>query len=54
MNTVNTEFSFVEEKLLVNHLKLNQNVKMKYSTEPKCRKYVKGCGFLSFGKKIWR
>ena len=24
MNTVNTEFSFVEEKLLVNHLKLNQ------------------------------
>ena len=25
---------------------------MKYSTEPRFRKYVKGCGFLSFAKKI--
>ena len=24
---------------------------MRYSTEPKFRKYVKGCGFLSFAKK---
>ena len=24
---------------------------MRYSTEPKFRKYVKGYGFLSFGKK---
>ena len=25
---------------------------MRYSTEPKFRKYVKGCGFLSFAKKF--
>ena len=24
---------------------------MKYSTEPKCRKYIKGYGFLSFARK---
>ena len=25
---------------------------MRYSTEPKYIKYVKGCGFLSFAKKF--
>ena len=25
---------------------------MRYSTEARFRKYVKGCGFLSFAKKI--
>ena len=25
---------------------------MRYSTEPKYRKYVKGYGILSFGKKV--
>ena len=25
---------------------------MRYSIEPKCRKYVKGYGFLSFAKKF--
>ena len=25
---------------------------MRYSTEPKFRKYVKGYGFLSFGRKF--
>ena len=25
---------------------------MRYSTEPRFRKYVKGCGFLSFAKKF--
>ena len=25
---------------------------MKYSTEPRFRKYVKGCGFLSFARKF--
>ena len=25
---------------------------MRYSTEPKYRKYVKGCGFLSFARKF--
>ena len=27
-------------------------IKMKYSTEPKYRKYVKGCGFLPFARKF--
>ena len=30
-----------------------QRIKMRYSTEPKFRKYVKVYGFLSFAKKIW-
>ena len=25
---------------------------MRYSTEPKFRKYIKSCGFLSFAKKF--
>ena len=25
-------------------------LKIRYSTEPKCRKYVKGYGFLSFAR----
>ena len=25
---------------------------MKYSTEPRFRKYIKGCGFLSFARKF--
>ena len=28
-----------------------QRIKMRYSTEPRFRKYVKGYGFLSFAKK---
>ena len=27
-------------------------IKMRYSTEPRFRKYVKGYGFLSFGRKF--
>ena len=27
-------------------------MKMRYSTEPRFRKYVKCCGFLSFAKKF--
>ena len=27
-------------------------IKMRYSTEPKCRKYVEGYGFLSFARKF--
>ena len=26
---------------------------MRHSTELKCRKYIKGYGFLSFAKNIW-
>ena len=26
---------------------------MRFSTEPKYRKYVKGYGFLSFARKFW-
>ena len=29
-----------------------QRVKMRYSTEPRFRKYVKGYGFLSFARKF--
>ena len=29
-----------------------QRLKMRYSTDPRFRKYVKGYGFLSFAKKI--
>ena len=60
MNTINTEFSFVEVwctdqviKALeiedsVNHLLIIwvALIKMRYSTEPKLRKYVKGYGFF--------
>ena len=62
MNTVNTELSSVEvwftdqaSKLL--EIEDNANywegvIKMRYSTEPKSRKYVKRCGVLSFAKKF--
>ena len=67
MNTVNTEFSFIEvwftdqaSKALdiednVNYL-IDANylvviIKMRYSTEPRFRKYVEGYGFLSFARK---
>ena len=67
MNTVNTEFSFIEiwftdqaSKALeiednVNYL-IAANywvviIKMRYSTEPRFRKYVEGYGFLSFARK---
>ena len=29
-----------------------QHIKMRYSTEPTFRKYVKGYGFLSFARKF--
>ena len=64
MNTVNTEFSYAEvwftdqsSKALEieDNKKSHTNswihiIKMWYSTEPKFRKYVKGCDFLSFAK----
>ena len=31
---------------------MGNNAKMRYSTEPKYRKYVKGYGFLSFARKF--
>ena len=62
MNTVNTEFSFIEvwfTNQASKALKIEDNVnltliiiKMRYSAEPKFRKYVKGYGFLSFVKKF--
>ena len=38
-------------------LKFNTNymvdiIKMRYLTEPRCRKYVKGFDFLSFARKL--
>ena len=29
-----------------------QHIKMRYSTEPRFRKYIKGYGFLSFARKF--
>ena len=56
MNTLNTEFSSVEvclETKLVQHLRLlGRHYKMRYSTEPRCRRYVEGNGFLSFARKF--
>ena len=64
MNTINTEFSFVEvwftdqvSKALeiednVNLTNYWVDIKMRYSAEPKYRKYVKGYGFLSFARKF--
>ena len=38
---------------IIDHLGLEQNdIKMRYSVQPKCRKYVQGHGFLSFAKKF--
>ena len=67
MNTVNTEFSCVEvwftdqsSKALEIEDNINKShtnywiniIKMRYSTEQKFRKYVKGYGFLSFARKF--
>ena len=65
MNTVNTEFSHVEvwfTDQASKALEIEENVnltliiesdiiKMRYSTEPRFRKYVKAYGFLSFARK---
>ena len=75
MNTVNTEFPFVEAWFTNQAIKTieiednvnltliigvdimclkntcwKQRMKMRYSTEPRFRKYVKGYGFLSFAR----
>ena len=65
-NTVNTEFSFVEvcfTDQASNKLEIEDNVnlaliiwidiiKMRYSTKPRFRKYVKGYGILSFARRF--
>ena len=62
LGTTNTEFSFIEvwitdrnsEPLEIED-KVNyliDIIKMRYSAEPKCRKYVKGYNLLSFGRKF--
>ena len=61
LNITNTDFSSIEEWFTdqnSNQLEIKDNVnmtliigyviKMRYSTEPKYRKYIKGYGFLSF------
>ena len=66
MNTINTEFSSVEVQFInqaSKALEIEDNVnlalitgqtlkKMRYPTEPKFRKYVKGYGFLSFARRF--
>ena len=65
MNTVNTEFSsevwFTDQVTKALEIEDNANlaliiwveiIKMRYSTEQKHRKYVKGYGFLSFARKF--
>ena len=62
MNTVNAEFSYVEvwfTDKASKALEIEDNtdywvyiIKMRYSTEPKYRKYVKWYGFLSFARKF--
>ena len=67
MNTVNTEFNFAEvcfTDQASKALEIEDNVcqcdtnycvdiiKMRYSREPRFRKYVKGYGFLSFARKF--
>ena len=63
LNITNTDFSSIEEWFTdqnSNQLEIKDNVnmtliigyviKMRYSTEPKYRKYIKGYGFLSFAR----
>ena len=54
MNTINTEFPSVEvwfkDQSIINYW-INIII-MRYSTEPKYRKHVKGYGFLSFARKF--
>ena len=38
----------------LNYLSSLHIIKMRYSVQPSYRKYVKGYGFLSFAKKIWK
>ena len=61
MNTANTKFSFVKvwfTDQASKALEIEDNsywvdiIKMRYSTEPRFRKYIKGYGFLSFAKKF--
>ena len=64
MNTVNTEFSSVEVSFTDQFSKAREikdnvsltchwvNIKMRYSTERKYRKFVKVNGFLSFSRKF--
>ena len=62
MNTVNAEFSYVEvwfTDKASKALEIEDNtdywvyiIKMRYSTEPKYKKYVKWYGFLSFARKF--
>ena len=60
MNTINTEFSSVDQSSkpleIEDNINLNTNywviIKMRYSTEPRFREYVKGYGFLSFARKF--
>ena len=64
MNTVNTEFSLIEVSFtdqaskvleIEDNVNFDANywvviIKMRYSTEPRFRKYIKGYGFLSFAR----
>ena len=50
MNTVSTDFSFVENWFtdqVSKALEIEDIIKMRYSTEPRFRQYVKDCMFLS-------
>ena len=65
MNTVNTEISsaevwFTDQASKALEIEDNVNltliirdiIKMRYSTEPRFRKYVKGYGFLTFARNL--
>ena len=65
LNTTNTDFSYIEvwftdqsskpleiEDNFNMTLIIGQMLKMRYSTEPRYRKYIKSYGFLLFVRKI--
>ena len=65
LNTTNTDFSYIEvwftdqsskpleiEDNINMTLIIGQMLKMRYSTEPRYRKYIKSYGFLLFVRKI--
>ena len=52
LNTIKTEFSFIQVWFTDQISKALVIIKMRYSIETKFRKYVKGYGFLSFVKKF--
>ena len=65
LNTTNTEFSSIEvwftdqnskQLEIEDNVNMTNNwvdfIKMRYSIEPKYRKYIEGYGFFSFAKKL--